>query len=86
MRERIIDLVDLISQKHPEILTYYELSNHTHDLDVECLVRAYDLDERYNTGFKTAVRATYLFLKRTTKKKETIERLQREYEEKISKM
>lgn len=85
MQERIIDLVDLISQRHPEILTYYELSNHTQDLDVEGLVRAYALHERYHTGFKTAVKATYLSLKRTARKKETVERLQREYEERISK-
>lgn len=79
MSNRIRNLVNLIIEKHPEILTYYELSNYTGDLNVEGLVRAYSLNERYGTSFKTAVRATYFSIKRMTKKKCALERLEKEY-------
>lgn len=44
------------------------------------------MHERYYTRFRTAVRATYMAIKKMTKKKETLERLAKEYEDKISKM
>lgn len=75
-----MDLVELIIKKHPEILTYYELSNYTEDLDVRGITKAYGMHERYHTEFKTAVRATYLAIKKMAKRKETLERLTQEYQ------
>ncbi len=69
MHERIIDLADLIVKKHPEILTYYELNNHDDSLSVQGITKAYDMHERYHTRFRTAVRATYMAIKKERKKK-----------------
>ena len=79
-------LIDLIAKNHPELAAYYELSNADNSLDVEGLVRAYGIDERYHTTFRVAVYAAYLSIKRLAKKEGTKERLEREFAEKISKI
>lgn len=80
MQNKLSSLVNLISNNHPELITYYELSNRNNALDVSKLVKAYDLDERYKTSLRTAIFATYLSLKRMTKKEETLKRLEEEYQ------
>ncbi len=86
MVSRIEDLADRITKEHPSIVAYYELSNHDDSLTVEGLTRAYGLHQWHNVDFRTAVLANYISIKRTAKRKETIQRLEKEYEDKISKM
>ena len=81
MPNRISNLANTLSERHPELLTYYELSKDDRALNLEGLVKVYDLDERYKTSFIAAVYATYLSIKDRTKKKETLERLEIEYNE-----
>lgn len=69
-------------------LIYTEEPNNNHDTNnciLKCyftlfgLVNACGLDERYGLSEETAVKALYESIKRNAKKKETLERLEKDY-------
>ena len=86
MQDRLKNLVDAIVKEHPEILTYYELSSKTGVIDVQLINSAYGMPERCKVEPEIAWNLTYLAIKILATKQSTIDRLEREYQDVISRI